>query len=145
MDVSEEAAGASNEEESLKGAEEMKRISAFIAVLAASVAAASPAIADDHARDAHARATDRIDRYGYFVPETTWGTPAPKIQPGQPTWPVNPTPLPKPASGVPAADDGGGGSVWLLLGAGFVTAGIVGGSAAGIARRNRLRARHAAV
>jgi hypothetical protein len=123
----------------------MKRITAFTAVLAASAAAASPALADDHARDAHARATDRIDRYGSFVPHSTWGTPAPKTQPGQPTWPVNPTPLAKPASAVPADNGGSDDSVWLLLGAGFVTAGIVGGSAAGIARRNRLRARHAAV
>ena len=124
----------------------MKRITMFTAVLAASAAAVSPALADDHARDAHARATDRIDRFGPVVPDSTWGTPAPKIQPGQPTWPVNPQPLPKPASAVPPADDGGSDdSVWLLLGAGFVTAGIVGGSAAGIARRQRVRARRVAV
>jgi hypothetical protein len=126
----------------------MKRTTTFTAVLAASVAAASPALADDHARDAHVRATDRIDRYGPVVPdvpESTWGTPAPKTQPGQPTWPVNPHSLPKPASAVPADDGSGDDSVWLLLGAGFVTAGIVGGSAAGIARRHRIRARRVAV
>jgi hypothetical protein len=120
----------------------MKRITTFTAVLAASTAAASPALADDHARDAHARATDR---YGPVVPDTTWGTPAPKTQPGQPTWPVNPHSLPKPASAVPADDGGSDDSVWLLLGAGFVTAGIVGGSAAGIARRHRVRAHRVAV
>ena len=116
----------------------MKRITTFTAVLAASAAAASPALADDHARDAHDRATDR---YGPVVPDSTWGTPAPKIQPGQPTWPVNPSPLPKPASAVPADD---GGSDNSLLGAGFVTVGIVGGGAAGIARRHRVRARRVA-
>jgi hypothetical protein len=119
----------------------MKRITTFTAVLAASAAAASPALADDHARDAHARATDRN---GPVVPDTTWGTPAPKIQPGQPTWPVNPTPLPKPEFAVPVDDGGSDDSIWLVLGAGFVTAGIVGGSAAGIARRHRVRARRVA-
>jgi hypothetical protein len=123
----------------------MKRITTFTAVLAAGAAAASPAVADDHARDAHARATDRIDRFGPVVPDTTWGTPAPKIQPGQPTWPVDPQPLSKPASAVPADDGGSGDSVWLLLGAGFVTAGIVGGTAAGVARRHRVRARRVPV
>jgi hypothetical protein len=119
----------------------MKRITTFTAVLAASAAAASPALADDHARDAHDRATDR---QGPVVPDTTRGTPAQKIQPGQPTWPVNPRPLTKPASAVPADDGGSDDSVWLLLGAGFVTVGIVGGSAAGIARRHRVRARRVA-
>jgi len=129
----------------LKGAEEMKRIATFTAVLAAGVAAASPAVADDHARDAHARAFDRIDRSGPVVPATTWGTPAPKTQPGQPTWPVNPHSLPKPAPAVAADDGGTDDGVWLLLGAGFVTAGIVAGSAAGIARHHRVRARRVAV
>ena len=123
----------------------MKRIATFTAVLAASAAAVSPALADDHARDAHERATDRSDRHGPVVPDTTYGTPAPKVQPGQPTWPVDPQPLPKPVAVVPADDGGGDDSVWLLLGAGFVTAGIVGGSAARIARRQRLRARRVAV
>src|ERR1043165_5036734 len=102
----------------------MKRIATLTAVLATSAAAASPAIADDHARDAHARATDRIDRYGpvvpdttwgtpAVVPETTWGTPAPKTQPGQPTGPANPNSLPKPVSAVPADDGGSDDSVWL--------------------------------
>ena len=128
----------------------MKRIATFTAVLAAGAAAASPALADDHARDAHARATDRTDRYGPvvpIVPDSTWGTPAPKIQPGQPTWPVNPhsLPQPKPAAAVPADNGGSDDGVWLLVGAGFVTAGLVGGSAVGIARRHRVRvrARHA--
>jgi hypothetical protein len=122
----------------------MKRITTLAAVLATGAAAASPARADDHARDAHARdahpiATDR------FVPETTWGTPPSDIQPGQPTWPVNPHSLPRPAQAVPAADGGGDDSVWLVLAAGVVTAGIVGGSAAGIARRQRVRARRVPV
>ena len=119
----------------------MKRITTFTAILATSAAAASPALADDHARDAHARATDRSDRYVPVEPETTWGTPAPWPQLGQPTWPVNPHSLPKPATAVPADDGGGDDSAWLLLGAGFVTAGIVGGSAAAVARRQRVRAR----
>ena len=124
----------------------MKRIATFTAVLAASAAAASPAVADDHARDAHDRALnriDRIDRYGPVVPDTTFGTPAPEVQPGQPTWPVNPQTLPKPVAVVPADDGGSDDSVWLLVG-GLVTAGIVGGSAAGIARQ-RVRARRVAV
>lgn len=114
----------------------MKRITAFTAVMVARAAAASPALADDHARDAHARGT---------VPETTWGTPAPETQPGQPTWPVNPHSLPTPASPVTVDDGGSDDTVSLLLGAGFVTAGIVGGSAAGIARHHRVRARRVAV
>ncbi len=123
----------------------MKRITTFTAVMVASAAAASPALADDHARDSHARATDRIDRYGPGVPETTWGTPAQEIQPGQPTWPANPHSLPKPVSPVVADDGGSDDTVWILLGAGLVTAGIVGGSAAGIARHHRVRARRVAV
>jgi hypothetical protein len=123
----------------------MKRIATFTAVLAAGAAAASPALADDHARDAHARAADRIDRYGPVVPDTTWGTPAPKIQPGQPTWPVNPHSLPAPAAIAPADGGGSDDTAWILLGAGVVTAGIVGASAAGITRRYRVRARRVAV
>jgi hypothetical protein len=143
----------------------MKRITALAAVLIAGAIGASPALGDDHARDTHARnagahtgapiedafpyreTPDRIDRsrdpagtserYEQVVP-------APKIQPGQPAWPVNPQPLPRPASAVPADDGGTDDSVWLLVGAGFAAAGIVGGSAAGIARRQRLRARRVA-
>jgi hypothetical protein len=134
----------------------MKRITALAAVLTTGAIGASPALGDDHARDTHARnagahtgapiedavpyreTPDRIDRYGTVVP-------APKIQPGQPTWPVDPKPLPRSVSAVPADDGGTDGSVWLLVGAGFAAAGIVGGSAAGIARRQRLRARRVAV
>lgn len=123
----------------------MKRITTFTAALAVSAAAASPALADDHARDAHIRAADRVDRHGQVVPHTTWGTPTPNTPLGQPTWPVNPQPLPKPVPAVPAEDGGSDESVWLLLGAGFVAAGIAGGSAAGIARRHRVRARRVAV
>jgi hypothetical protein len=123
----------------------MKRITTYTAVLVASAAAASPALADDHARDAHARAADRMDRYGPGAPDTTWGTPAPKTQLGQPTWPVNPQTLAPPVSPVQADDGGSDDTVWLLVGAGIVTAGIVGGSAAGIARHHRVRARRVAV
>lgn len=130
----------------------MKRIITVATVLAAGAIGASPALGDDHARDAHARAAgahtgapvqdafpyretpDRIDRFG-----------APKIQPGQPTWPVDPQPLRIPASAVPADDGGSDDSVWLVLGGSLVVAGIAGGSAAGIARRQRLRARRVAV
>ena len=144
----------------------MKRITALAAVLTTGAIAASPALGDDHARDTHARAAgahtgapiedafpyretpDRIDRSG--DPAGTSAryeqvAPAPKIQPGQPTWPVDPKPLPRPASAVPADDGGSDTSVWLLLGGGFAAAGIVAGSAAGIARRQRLRARRVAV
>jgi hypothetical protein len=142
-EVSDTAAGVSNEE-AAKGAEEMKRLTTFTAVLAASAAAASPALADDHARDAQ----DRIDRYAPvvpIVPETTWGTPAPETPFGQPTWPVNPHSLPTPAAVVPADDGGSDDNAWLLVGVGLVTAGLVGGSAAGITRRRRVRARRVAV
>jgi hypothetical protein len=135
----------------------MKRIITFVAVLAAGAIAASPALGDDHARDAHARAAgahtgapiqdafpyretpDRIDRFGSPNEQ------APKIQPGQPTWPVNPQPLTKPASAVPVDDGGSDDGVWLLLGGALVVGGIVGAGVAGMARRQRLRARRVAV
>ena len=58
---------------------------------------------------------------------------------------ANPHSLPKPASPVVADDGGSDDTVWILLGAGLVTTGIVGGSAAGIARQHRVRARRVAV
>jgi hypothetical protein len=137
----------------------MKRITTLAAVLTTGAIAASPALGDDHARDTHARdagahtgapiedafpyreTPDRTDRSGDPAGTTGRYEPAPQIQPGQPTWPVDPQPLPRPASAVPADDGGSDESVWLLLGGGFAAAGIVAGSAAGIARRQRVRAR----
>ena len=67
-----------------------------------------------------------------------------QVAPGQPTWPVNPTPLPAPAAPAKASSDGGGvDTTWLLLG--LAGAGIVAGSAAGVARHTRVRARRVAV
>ncbi len=140
----------------------MKRITTLAAVLTTGAIAASPALGDDHARDTHARdagahtgapiedafpyreTPDRTDRSGDPAGTTGRYEPAPKIQPGQPTWPVDPQPLTRPASAVPADDGGSDESVWLLLGGGFAAAGMVAGSAAGIARRQRVRARRVA-
>jgi hypothetical protein len=117
----------------------MKRITTLAAVLATGAIAASPALGDDHARDTHAREAGGATEDAFPYRET------PGIQRGQPTWPANPQPLPRPASAVPADDGGSDDSVWLVLGGGLVAAGIAGGTAAGMARRHRVRARRVAV
>jgi hypothetical protein len=70
-----------------------------------------------------------------------------QIAPGQPTWPADPTPLLAPAAPAKASSSGGGSddTVWLVLGIGLAGAGIVAGSAAGVARRSKVRARRVAV
>jgi hypothetical protein len=138
----------------------MKRILTVAAVLAAGAIGASPALGDDHARDAHDRAAgaqtgapiqdpfpyretpDRIDRFG--SPPGTYEQ-VPKIQPGQPTWPIDPQPLTRPAPSVPVDDGGSDDGAWLLLGGGLAAAGILAGGVAGRARRQRVRARRVAV
>jgi hypothetical protein len=124
---------------------------ALVAALATGVVFVAPAVAEP---------TDRIDRF-----DNPNATPAPhqdlrgehptdpappgseKFQPGQPTWPTHPAPAPKtaiaPVSPTPAPDDGN--DVWLIVGIGVAAAGIVAGSAAGVARRYRVRARRVAV
>jgi hypothetical protein len=105
----------------------------LVAVAAGTAVAAAPALA---------KPTDRIDRYDHVAPQ-----PQEKFQPGQPTWPTHPAPAPKlvvePAPVVPASG-GGSDDVWLIVGVGLATAGIVAGSAVGASRRHRVRARRVA-
>ncbi len=71
-----------------------------------------------------------------------------KLQPGQPVFPTYHDPLPPRSvnASVPATnDDGSDVGVWLLVLSGIAGAGLVGGGAAGIARRTRVRARRVAV
>jgi lipoprotein-anchoring transpeptidase ErfK/SrfK len=123
------------------------------AVAAGTVVAASPAVAKPID-------TDRADRFGPVTPppyqdlrgeqakEAARNAEKEKFLPGQPTWPTKPAPVAKPAvkpaPAVPASDGGGVDDVWLIVGAGLAAAGIVGGSAAGAARRYRVRARRVA-
>ena len=124
---------------------------ALVATLATGVVFVAPAVA---------KPIDRIDRFGYPEP-----TPAPhqdlrgehptdpappgseQFLPGQPTWPTHPAPVPKPdvkpVSQVAPSDDGND-DVWLIVGIGMAAAGIVAGSAAGMTRRYRVRARRVA-
>jgi hypothetical protein len=120
----------------------MKRITTLAAVLVTGAIAASPALGDDHARDAHARAA--AGQTGAPIKDPFPYRETPGIQPGPPTWPAHPQPLTRPAPAVPAEDGGSDASVWLLVGGGLVAAGIA-GSAAGMARRQRVRARRVAV
>jgi len=125
----------------------MKRSTALAAVLAAGALAASPAAA---------RPIDRVDpgQSGVAEPpaphqdlrgERAKDPGPPVIQPGQPTWPTDPQPLPRPEPAVPADDGGGDDTVWVVLGAGLAAAGLVGASIAGVSRRSRVRARRVAV
>lgn len=124
---------------------------ALVATLAAGVVFVAPAVA---------RPIDRIDRFDSATP-----TPAPHqdlrgehatdpappgsehFLPGQPTWPTHPgpaaTPAAQPVSSAPAPG-GGNDDVWLIVGIGLAATGIVAGSA-GVARRQRVRARRVAV
>ena len=124
----------------------MKRSTALAAVLAAGALAASPAAA---------RPIDRVDpgQSGVAEPpaphqdlrgERAKDPGPPVIQPGQPTWPIDPQPLSRPEPAVPADDGGGDDTVWVVLGAGLAAAGLVGASVAGVARRYRVRARRVA-
>ena len=127
----------------------MKRSTALAAVLAAGALAASPA---------DARPIDRVDRFdpgqsGVAEPpaphqdlrgERAKDPGPPEIQPGQPTWPIDPQPLSRPEPAAPADDGGGDDTVWVVLGAGLAAAGLIGASVAGAARRYRVRARRVA-
>jgi hypothetical protein len=126
----------------------------LVAVAAGTVVAASPAVAKPVN-------TDRVDRFGPVAQrsfpyqdyrgeralEAAQNAERDKFLPGQPTWPTHPAPVPtpavQPASPVPASDNGID-DVWLIVGVGLAAAGIVGGSAAGVARRSRVRARRVA-
>jgi hypothetical protein len=126
---------------------------ALVAAVASAAVAAPAAVA---------KPTDRVDRYDNVTPrpyhytdlrgehamDAARAAEQEHFLPGQPTWPTHPAPLPKPvvkpASSAPSSD-GGIDEVWLIVGLGFAAAGIVGGSAAGLARRSRVRARRVAV
>jgi hypothetical protein len=130
----------------------------LVAVAAGTVVAASPAVAKPV--DPVTPSDQRIDRFGPVSPhpyqdyrgeralEAAQAAEQEKFLPGQPTWPTNPAPVAKPAvepaPAVPASDGGGVDDVWLIVGAGLAAVGIVGGSAAGAARRYRVRARRVA-
>jgi len=124
----------------------------LVAALATGVVFAAPAVA---------KPVDRIDTFDNPNPAPTphqdlrgehSTDPAPpgseQLQPGQPTWPTHPAPIPAPAAepASPAPASGGDDdNVWLIVGIGLAATGIVAGSAAGVARRYRVRARRVAV
>ena len=122
----------------------------LVAALAVSALAASPALGRpiDPAHPYDSRTSSlagtasepRQDLRG----EGAKGAGPPAFQPGQPTWPINPEPVSKPAAPAPATDGGGDGSVWLVLGIGLAATGVAAGTA-GVARRSRVRARRVAV
>jgi len=124
----------------------------LVAALAASALVASPALA---------RQVDRADRYDAPTSSLA-GTTTPHqdlrgeraldaanaaekhFLPNQPTWPTHPAPVPKPVKAVPASTSGNDdGDLWLALGIGLAGAGIVGGSAVAVTRRQRVRTRRA--
>jgi hypothetical protein len=125
---------------------------ALVAALATGVVIVAPAVG---------KPVDRVDRFGSPEPAPTphqdlrgehATDPAPpgseQFLPGQPTWPTHPAPAAKPAIKLaPAApvSDGNNDDVWLIVGISVAAAGIVAGSAAGAARRNRVRARRVTV
>jgi hypothetical protein len=124
---------------------------ALVAALAAGALVASPAIA---------RPSDRVDRFESPTSSLA-GTSSPgqdlrgehardaaraaetQIQPGQPTWPLDPEPIVKPATVAPPAETGSDDDVWLLIGLGLAATGIGAGAATGVAR-HRVRARRVA-
>lgn len=125
----------------------------LIATAAASAIAATPALAkpaDVVPRSVTDARTSSLagtpsPRQDLRMPDQQ--APAPEVQAGQPTWPANAEPLTKPVVAAEAPTDGGGGSesIWLVLGIGLGSAGVVAGSAAGLARRSKVRARRVAV
>ena len=137
---------------------------ALIAALAASALVAGPALADPvdpsvFKSDSPSTRTwspgDNLPAYPtpeaskpYKIkdgrsPDTLDAAKGAAIQPGQPTWPVNPqvlTPPREPAAPSASSDDDG---IWLIVGIGLAGLALAGG--AGAARYTRVRARRVAV
>lgn len=144
-----------------------RRTAMLTAALAASTLAASPALADPHAIDSSnngsgtAQATstrtwspgDNLPAYPtpeaskYTIEDgrsadTRAAAKEAEIQPGQPTWPVNPRTLPGPAERAQGSTRGGAtdnDDIWLVLGIGLAGAALA-GAGAGAARYVRVRA-----
>jgi hypothetical protein len=127
-----------------------RRTAMLTAALAASALAASPALADPHAIDSHNRSDSPA-----ATSTRTWSpgddlaaypTPAKAaaIQPGQPTWPVNPKVLTPPPDGSVRGGSTDNDDIWVVLGLGLAGVALAGG-AAGAARYARVRARRVAV
>ena len=131
-----------------------RRTATLAAALAASAIAASPALAEP--------IDPSNERFDYPATSTrTWSpgddlsaypTPAkpakePAVQPGQPTWPLNPKVLTPPKAPAEASTRGGStdnDDIWLVAGVGLAGAALA-GAAAGAARYVRVRARRVAV
>jgi LPXTG-motif cell wall-anchored protein len=112
----------------------------LVATLAAGVLVAPPALASDGPTSSLAQTTPSQDLRGEHARDAARGA-EPQVRPAPQTWPMYPTPSAKPAKAVPAPQTGGEDDVWLLIGIGLAATGIVAGSAAGVTRRHRLRAR----
>jgi hypothetical protein len=111
----------------------------FVAALAVTALAASPALA---------RPADRIDRFDYQTPAET--TSAPQDLRGERAMDAardaqsQSTPATtKPVRGVVARETGMHDDSWYVLAIGLAASGIAAACTAGLARRNRLRARRA--
>ena len=127
------------------------------AAVAASALAASPALArpiDSVPADAGSRSqsptgslagtTDGLPKQD-LRGERAQDAARTHIQPGQPTWPTHPQPVPTPVAPTKAAADVDDDGIWIALGIGLAGAGLVAGGAAGLSRRMRVRARRVAV
>lgn len=122
----------------------------LVAGLAAAAVAASPALA---------RPVDRVDRFGPVTSQphhyqdlrgeqakdAAHAAEQEHFLPGQPTWPTHPSPAPKLVKAVPAhtTTSSANDDIWLVLGIGIAATGIVAGSAVGVSRHYRVRARRA--
>jgi hypothetical protein len=142
-----------------------RRTAMLTAALAASALAASPALADPHAIDSHNRSdspaatstrnwspgddlTDEpVQDFTLKDGRSADTRDAAKdaaIQPGQPTWPLNPKVLTPPrAEGSTRGGTTDNDDIWLVVGIGLACTALAGG-AAGAARYSRVRARRVA-
>ena len=99
----------------------------LVAALAAGTLAASPALA---------KPVDHVDPPTSSLAGTT--SPRQDLRGEHAKGPA------RAAEAVPAAETGSDDGVWLVLGIGLAAGGIVAGSAAGVARHHRVRARRVA-